>query len=77
MSTESAKSQEWPKYLLIIDGADQWVPRSQVGGAYDNGFAKVEFGQWVIEVEGDLPRRMTEEDRQMIRRAADAYSDSK
>jgi hypothetical protein len=64
-------------YQLVIDGNEQWIPRSQVGAVYDNGWVKVDFGRWVIDNDTRVPRGMTKADQDMIADAADRHSENK
>lgn len=64
------------RYLMIIDGDQEWLTLDQAGAAYDNGLAKVGIGGLVMIEDGDT-RDMTDDERQNIVDAADSHSASK
>jgi hypothetical protein len=67
----------YPRYELVVDGKTKWFWANEVGTAYDDGWSKVMFGQWVQDSLDSPPRAMTEEDQRKIVDAADRHSDSK
>lgn len=65
------------RYELVVNGVPGWFAASAVGAAYDSGWSKVEFGNWVQDSPESPPRTMTEEDKNEIREAADRHSENK
>jgi len=76
VQNEPSASNDFPKYLMVIDGKLHFVPFREAYVAYDNGFVPVEFGQYVLNHDFSV-REMTEEDKSKISDAADEYSASK
>lgn len=69
-------SNDYPKYLIITNGRRQWLPLRQAGIAWDNGWAKVEMGSFVLEADG-TERPITAAEQVQIQDIADDYSASK
>jgi hypothetical protein len=69
-------SSDFPKYMIITDGKRQWLPLRQAGVAWDNGWARVEMGSFVLEADGS-ERPITDSERAEIQDIADDYSASK
>lgn len=70
------KQSEFPKYLMKIDGQRKFLTFHEAAAAYDSGSARVEFGRHVLNEDLSI-RKMTQEDRGGISRAADDHSSSK
>ena len=68
--------QEFPQYLMKVDGQRKFLPLYEAGIAWDSGMVKVECGRYVLERDLSV-RLMTDEDRACISDAADEYSASK
>jgi hypothetical protein len=66
----------YPLYEMVENGDTKWLPFHQAAALYDSGHSRVDFGSFVIGLDGE-PRRMTAEDQRSISRAADDYSASK
>jgi hypothetical protein len=65
-----------PRYEMLVNGTSELLTFHAAGRAYDSGFIPVDFGSFVIEVNG-LQRPMTKDDRRRISDYADEYSGSK
>ena len=64
------------RYLMIIDGDRKWLPIEEAGVAYDNGYAPVTIGGYVLV--GDfIERKITNAERRKIVAIADKHSESK
>ena len=66
----------FPRYLMKINGNRRFLPFNEAYAIYDSGFAKVEFGHYVLNEDFSV-RRMTNEDRSKISNAADKHSGNK
>lgn len=64
---------------MIINGKRQWLGLHSAGVAYDSGWARVEFGETVVDPTGDdlVIREMTDQDRAKISDYADEWSANK
>lgn len=67
---------EFPKYLMTIDGDRRFLSFHEAAAAFDSGSHQVKFGRYVLGVDFRV-RKMTQEDRDKISRAADDHSSSK
>lgn len=67
---------EFPLCLMKVNGERKFMTFREAYVTYDSGFAKVEFGRYVLN-ENFTVRLMTKEDRQKISDAADDFSGSK
>jgi hypothetical protein len=68
--------EEFPKYLMKINGQRKFLSLRDAYVAYDSGFDKVKFGIYVLEKDFSV-RKMTEEDAEKISNFADKHSESK
>jgi len=71
-----SQEDEFPKYLMKMDGNREFMNLWQAGKAYDNGFARVSFGRYVLNEDFSI-RPMTDEDRALISSVADEHSGNK
>ncbi len=69
-------SDQFPKYLMKINGDRRYLSFGEACAAYDSGTRKVEFGRYVLDSDFRV-REMTDEDRSKISRGADEHSDAK
>ncbi len=67
---------QFPKYLMKIDGNRRYLTFEEAAAAYNSGMSQVEFGRHVLN-EDFTVRLMTTEDMSRISCAADRYSASK
>lgn len=56
---------QFPKYLMFVDGREQYMSFEEAVAAYDDDSSLVEFGRYVREKDGNV-RRMEEVDQQRI-----------
>lgn len=66
----------YPLYLMKADDEFQLLTLREAGVLYDNGFIRVDFGNFVLE-DGPKIRLMTDDEKREISRIADEYSESK
>ena len=66
----------FPKYLMKINGERKFMTFQEAYRAYDFNFAAVDFGRYVLNADFSV-RKMTDEDKENISKAADEYSESK
>ena len=71
-----SQSNEFPKYLMKINGERKFLSLRDAYVAYDSGFTHVEFGRYVLNEDFSV-RKMTIEDTSKISNAADKYGASK
>lgn len=81
---EGNPNRDYPRYAVIFEGATHYLPLWQAASWYDCGWMKVELGEWVLTGPLTAPidlasvrRPLTEADRELIRDAADRYSEGK
>lgn len=67
---------DFPLYLIIVDGKQTFVPLSKAGVLFDSGWSRVEFGGLMLEKDFSV-RPMNPEERQAVSDAADRNSNSK
>lgn len=73
---DPSKRLDFPKYLMKVNGDRMFLTFREAYVAYNSGSDKVEFGRYVLD-ENFHVRKMTEEDRDKISDAAEAYDASK
>lgn len=71
-----SESANFPKYLMKINGNRKFLTFKEAFVAYDSGSADVKFGQYVLKEDFSV-RKMNDDDRSRIIKAADEYSASK
>ncbi len=69
--------QEYPKYLLSVDGEKKFYTLVAAGVMWDNGHADVRMENLVLEKDGCSVRDITKKEMREIQRIADDYSASK
>ncbi len=69
-------TEDFPKYLMKIDGERKFLSFRDAYVAYDLGFVPVEFGRYVLNADFSV-QKMTEEDKSEISYAADKYNAGK
>lgn len=67
---------DFPLYLLVVDGKKQFVPIAEAGRLFDSGWQKVDTGGLMLEKDFSV-RPMTQEEERQVSTAADEYSASK
>ncbi len=71
-----SEKTEYPKYLMKVNGDRKFFPFAEAAAIYDSGHERVEFGRYVLNEDFSV-RKMTDEEKWKISRAADEYSHSK
>ena len=69
-------SDEFPKYLMKINGKRVFCSFRDAYVAYDSGWVPVQFGRYVLNADFTV-RPMDDRDKAKISEAADEYSGSK
>ncbi len=63
---EEKADNNFPYYLMVIDGIRKWMTLSDAAAIHDSGLQRVEIGGYVME-SGMIEREMTIDDRRKIR----------
>lgn len=74
MTTENQPG--FPKYKMMVNGEERWLPLQEAGRIYDYGMVPVHIGGRVLEFTGEV-RDITDEERGDIVDIADQWSESK
>ena len=75
-STIMTTTEHFPKYLMKVGEKRIFLKFAEAAQVYNSGTCNVSFGQYVLDSDFSV-RKMEDNDRKKISRAADAYSASK
>jgi hypothetical protein len=73
MTQQDYPLEEYPQYEMIVGGKTELFALPQAAKIVRNNPECPVFGNLVFDSEDAVPRLMTEEDREAIRRAADGH----